>query len=92
MKSFLARLRDKIYGNDEHIVDQDRGPASIAYIRSWFPSSGMTKKLTLNRVQGIQRAFAFLRPDQQRIAVMMGYDKGVCGKLLKPTQEKPNEQ
>ena len=85
MKSFLARLQDKIYGNDE-----DRGPASIAYIRSCFPSSGMTKALTPNRIEGIQQAFAFLRPDQQRIAVMMGYDKGVCGKLLKP--EKTNEQ
>lgn len=85
MKSFLARLKDKICGNDE-----DQGPASIAYIRSCFPVSGMTKTLTLNRIQGIQRAFAFLRPDQQRIAVMMGYDKGVCDKLLKP--EKTNEQ
>jgi hypothetical protein len=55
----------------------DIGPAKRWYVKSLFPPSVFTKKLTHCREVAVRNVFRTLRPEQRKVALRHGYNRGL---------------
>lgn len=63
------------------VIDQmfrhDIGPAKANYLRTLFPSSVFTKKMTPARRENMRSILLRLRPAQRAVVYRRGWNKGV---------------
>jgi len=85
----FRKIKDAVFGGEKEVDERkvfapwgagrrlDQGPATRKYIKRLFPRSIFTKKLTPQRERYIHAVMARLRPEQRRLAISLGYTKGL---------------
>ena len=77
----LAGITEHDDAPTQSIIDKmfrfDAGPADARYLRTLFPQSIFTQKMTPARRRIIRETIQRLRPEQREIVYARGWNKGV---------------